>query len=82
MLVQKVVLQPGKWEGIHPHPGNQLYIMLTDGQSTIRYGDEETTSASRAGSVGWQRAVDLSEEHKSGNTGDSPIEFLWVNLKQ
>ncbi len=56
--------------------------MLTDGQSTIRYGDEETTSASRAGSVGWQRAVDLSEEHKSGNTGDSPIEFLWVNLKQ
>ena len=82
MLVQKVVLDPGEWEGIHSHSGNQLFIMLTDGQSTVRYGDQETTSVSGAGSVGWQRAVALSERHESGNTGDTPLEFLWVNLKQ
>ena len=82
MLVQKVVLDPGEWEGIHSHSGNQLFIMQTDGQSTVRYGDQETTSVSRAGSVGWQRAVALSERHESGNTGDTPLEFLWVNLKQ
>ena len=82
MLVQKVVLDPGEWEGIHSHSGNQLFIMLSDGQSTVRYGDQETTSVSRAGSVGWQRAVALSERHESGNTGGTPLEFLWVNLKQ
>ena len=69
-------------EGVHTHSWNQPYIMLTDGQSTIRYGDQEATSVSAAGSVGWQRAVDFSEERESSNTGDTPIEFLWVNLKQ
>ena len=82
VLVQKYVVQPGEWEGIHPHSGNQLYVHLSRAQWTVRYGDQETTSVSPAGSVGWQRAVDLSEEHESGNTGDTPIEFLWVNLKQ
>ena len=81
VLVQKFVLQSGEWEGIHPHSGHQLGINLTDGQSTVRYGDQETTSIGRAGSAGWQRAVDLSERHESGNTGDTPVEWLWVNLK-
>ena len=82
VLVQRYVMQPGEWEGIHTHSGNQLYIMLTDGQWTARHGDQEKTSVSSAGLVDWQRAVDLSEEHESGNTGDTPLEFLWVNLKQ
>ncbi len=69
MFVQKVVLQPGEWEGIHSHSGNRLGINLTDGQSTVSYGDEETTLIGRAGSAGWQRAVNLSERHESGNTG-------------
>ena len=56
--------------------------MLTDGQWTARHGDKETTSVSSAGLVDWQRAVGLSEEHESGNTGNTPLEFLWVNLKQ
>jgi len=56
-------MQPGQWEGIHTHSGNQLYIMLTDGQWTVRHGDQETTSVSSAGLVDWQRAVDLSVEH-------------------
>ena len=39
-------------------------------------------AVSSAGLVDWQRGVDLSEEHESGNPGDTPPEFLWVNLKQ
>jgi len=81
VLVQKFVLQPGEWEGIHAHSGNQLYIMLTAGETTVRYGEDETVSLSFAGEVDWQRAVDLSERHESGNTGDTPLEWLWVNLK-
>ena len=81
VLVQKFVLQPGEWEGIHSHSGNQLGINLTDGESTIRYGDTEAISIGRVGSAGWQRAVTLSERHESGNTGDTPIEWLWVNVK-
>ena len=82
VLVQTIVLQPGEWEGIHPHSGNQLGIKLTDGQSTVRYGDGETILFGLAGSAGWQRAANLNERHESGNTGDTPLEFLWVNFKQ
>ena len=39
-------------------------------------------AVSSAGLVDWQRGVDLSEEHESGNTGDPPIEFLGMNLKK
>jgi len=81
VLVQKFVLQPGEWEGIHSHDGNQLGIDLTDGESTVRYGDDETIVIGRVGSAGWQRAVTLSERHESGNTGDTPVEWLWVNVK-
>ena len=81
VLVQRFVLQPGEWEGIHEHSGNQLYIMLTHGQATVRLGDQETTDSFPAGSVGWQPAIELEERHESGNTGEEPLEFLWVNLK-
>jgi hypothetical protein len=33
------------------------------------------------GSVGWMDAVDLSEQHESGNTGNTTIELIWVTLK-
>ena len=82
VLVQRVVIQPGEWEGIHSHSGDQLFINLSDGETSIRYGDEERHTSVELGSVGWQRAVDLSEEHESGNTGDTPLDFLWVNFKQ
>lgn len=81
VLVQRFVLQPGKWEGIHEHSGNQLFIMLTDGLATVRFGDEETTANYPAGLVGWQPAVELSEMHESGNVGEKPLEILILNLK-
>ncbi len=82
VLVQRYVLQPGEWEGIHAHSGNQLYIMLTAGETTVRYGENETVSLSFAGEVAWQPAVDITEAHESGNTGDTPLEWLWVNVKR
>jgi len=82
VLVQRFVMLPGEWEGIHSHSGNQLYIMLSEGESTVRYGENERISQSYVGQVAWQPAVDLSERHESGNTGDTPLEWLWVNFKQ
>lgn len=48
----------------------------------MRYADEEETSNSETGSVGWMDAVALSEDHESGNTGDLTIELLWIALKE
>lgn len=81
VIVQKFVIGPGQWEGVHPHPGNQLYIHLRGGEWTVRFGDKKTTSTSPDGSVGWMDAVAVSQDHESGNTGDVPIELLWVTLK-
>ncbi len=82
LVVQKFIIEPGQWEGVHPHPGNQLYIHIRGGEWTVRRGDEKTTSYSETGSVGWMDAIALSEDHESGNTGDSTIELLWVTLKE
>ena len=81
ILVQHYVMQPGEWEGIHSHSGNQLFVMLTEGESTVRYGARERVAPSFVGQVAWQPAVDISEEHESGNTGDAPLAWLWVNFK-
>ncbi len=81
LVVQRFVIQPGQWEGIHSHPGNQLYVHIKGGEWTVRYGEKEEVSLEKDGSVGWQDAVDLSEKHESGNTGPTPIEWLWITLK-
>jgi hypothetical protein len=48
----------------------------------MRYGDKKEISVAKDGSVGWMEKVTLSQDHESGNTGDTPIEFLWITLKQ
>ncbi len=82
VVVQRYVVQPGQWEGVHTHSGNQLYVHIKGGEWTMRYGDKKETSVAEDGSVGWMEKVTLSQEHESGNTGDTPIEFLWITLKQ
>ena len=82
LVVQKFIIEPGQWEGVHSHPGNQLYVHIRGGEWTVRQGDEKTTSESETGSVGWMEAIALSEDHESGNTGDSVIELLWITLKE
>ena len=81
LVVQKFIIEPGQWEGVHPHPGNQLYVHIRGGEWTVRMGDQKTTSHSPTGSVGWMEKIDLSQDHESGNTGDTPIELLWITLK-
>jgi len=81
VVVQRYVVQPGQWEGVHTHSGNQLYVHIKGGEWTMRYGDKKETSVAKDGSVGWMEKVTLSQDHESGNTGDTPIEFLWITLK-
>ncbi len=49
LVVQKFVVRPGQWEGIHTHPGNQLYVHIKGGKWAVRYGEKEDVSVLR----GW-----------------------------
>jgi len=83
VIVQRVQIEPGEWEGIHSHPGNQVYIHIKGGIWSARSGGVQSAPSpfSPAGSVGWSDAVDLSAEHESGNTGDTTIDLIWITLK-
>ncbi len=83
MIVQRVQVEPGQWEGIHSHPGNQIYIHIKGGTwSGRRDGVQSPPSPpSVDGSVGWMDAIEISERHESGNTGDTTIDLIWVTLK-
>jgi len=83
VVVQRFIVGPGEWEGIHSHPGNQVYIHIKGGIWSGRTGgvQRDGTNFSEPGSVGWMRAIPLSEGHESGNTGDTPIDLIWVTLK-
>ena len=83
VVVQRLVVPAGQWEGVHSHPGNQLYVHVKGGEWTGRLGDEVQYSKeiSPSGEVGWMDAIPLSAEHDSGNTGDTPIELIYVTLK-
>jgi hypothetical protein len=81
VVVQRFVTQPGEWQGVHSHPGNQVYIHVDGGEWTIRRGGVDTVSPALTGSAGWWDRVDLSEAHDTANSGDAPITHILVNLK-
>ena len=83
VIVQRVQVEPGQWEGIHSHPGNQVFIHLKGGIWAGRMGGvlSPTTSTRADGHVGWMDAIDISEEHESGNVGETTIDLVWVTLK-
>ncbi|MDA0994811.1 MAG: hypothetical protein O3A13_14420 [Proteobacteria bacterium] len=83
VVVQRFVVPPGEWEGLHAHPGNQVYVHVVGGTWSGRASGESTydDEVSETGSVGWMERIPLSEEHESGNTGDAPIDLVWVTLK-
>ncbi len=83
VVLQRLVVGPGEWEGIHSHPGNQLYVHIKGGLWSGREGGEVTYvgPADADGSVGWMDAIPLSEEHESGNVGDEAIDLIYVTLK-
>jgi len=83
MIVQRVKVEPGQWEGIHSHPGNQIFIHIKGGVWSGRRDGKSTNSRTvrEDGAVGWMDAIDLSEGHESGNIGDTNIDLIWITLK-
>ena len=82
LVVQRFIVEPGQWEGIHRHPPDQLYIQVKGGTWTVKYGNDAETSFSPTGEIGWSdTATELGELHESGNTGDEVMDLIWVTLK-
>ena len=84
LVVQRFIIQPGQWEGIHSHPGNQIYVHIDGGEWSGRIGGKSEYSGEidEDGSVGWMDAIPLSAGHDSGNTGNTPIDIIYVTLKE
>ena len=89
VIVQRFVLEPGQWEGIHEHPEYQLVIVLnsTD-ELTYRFrGSELVIPASDDGgsediSAFWRPGpISMSDQHESGNTGTRPLEWIAITFK-
>ncbi len=83
VVLQRLVVGAGEWEGIHSHPGNQIYVHIKGGEWSGRIGGKSEYSAivSEDGEVGWMDAIPLRARHESGNTGDTPIDLIYVTLK-
>jgi quercetin dioxygenase-like cupin family protein len=83
VVLQKLIVGPGEWEGIHSHPGNQIYVHIKGGYWSGMLGGqfEYQHEFDADGSVGWMDQIPIEAKHNSGNTGDSPIELIYVTLK-
>ena len=89
VVVQRFVLEPGQWEGIHEHPEYQLVIVLnsTD-ELTYRYRGKERVfpgpedEDAKGMEAFWRPGpVFISDQHDSGNTGTRPLEWIAVTFK-
>ena len=87
VVVQRFILEPGQWEGIHEHPENQLVIVLNSTQELIyRFrGSERIFERPEDDTVRafWRPGpVFMSDEHESGNTGTRPLEWIAITFKK
>jgi hypothetical protein len=85
VIVQRFIVNPGQWEGVHAHHPDMLFIHVKGGQWAVRSKHEAEHAypdASPDGEVGWEPTIDISEGHESGNVGKSPIDLIWVTLKK
>ena len=89
VIVQRFVLEPGVWEGIHEHPEHQLVIVTntTDelvsqfrgSESVITKPDDEPADTL---SAFWRPGpIVMSNQHQSGNTGSRPLEWIAITFK-
>ena len=72
LVVQRFVVKPGQWEGVHAHRPNMLYIHVKGGQwgeRTYKQPEHSSGPLSADGSVGWMRIVDIGEGHESRTSG-------------
>lgn len=84
VIVQRFKLKPGQWEGVHAHNPNTFYIFIKGGQwlSKSKEHPEGVAGSATDGAVAWMDAIDLADQHQSGNTGTTTAEVVWVALKQ
>jgi quercetin dioxygenase-like cupin family protein len=84
VIVQRFVVNPSQWEGVHAHHPDMLYIHIKGGQWAARSKREPEhayPAPSPDGEVGWMPTIDISEGHESRNIGKEPIDLVWVTLK-
>jgi quercetin dioxygenase-like cupin family protein/mannose-6-phosphate isomerase-like protein (cupin superfamily) len=84
VIVQRFIVNPGQWEGVHAHHPDMLYIHIKGGQWAARSKSEPEhayPTPSPDGEVGWMPTIDISEGHESRNIGKEPIDLVWVTLK-
>ena len=83
LLLQRLVVPGGRWEGIHSHPGNQLFVHIKGGYWSGQLGGEYEYQheLSADGEVGWMDHIPYEDGHNSGNSGDSWIDLIYVTMK-
>jgi quercetin dioxygenase-like cupin family protein len=84
VIVQRFIVNPGQWEGVHAHHPDMLYIHIKGGQWAARSKSEPEhayPAPSPDGEVGWMPTIDISEGHESRNIGKELIDLVWVTLK-
>lgn len=84
LIVQRFVVGPGQWEGVHPHGPGMLYIHIKGGVWAARSHREAEHLYDHVyadGEVGWMAQIGIDEGHESGNAGTEPIDLIWVTLK-
>jgi len=85
VIVQRFIVKPGQWEGVHAHCPDMLYIHIKGGQwaaKTYTEPERPYPNPSPDGEVGWMPTIDISVGHQSGNIGKNPIDLVWVTLKK
>jgi quercetin dioxygenase-like cupin family protein len=83
VIVQRFVMRPGEWEGVHAHHPNTLYVYIKGGRYVSRTRNPPTRELGDTpdGYVGWMPAIDLKAGHESGNIGATPSDVVWIALK-
>ena len=83
MIVQRVKVAPGQFEGVHSHPGNQVFVHIKGGRWRARKNGVQTGPVihREPGDCGWMNEIDISEGHEYGNVGDTTIDLVWITLK-
>ena len=89
VIVQRFVLEPGVWEGIHEHPEYQLVIVTnTTDELVTQFRGSESVITQPDGepadtlSAFWRPGpIVMSDQHQSGNTGSRPLEWIAITFK-
>jgi len=75
----EVMLMPGQKTDTHTHPAH-FYYALTDGKLKVHYTDGKSEEFMlKAGDCGYSEP---ERPHMTENTGDKPIRFMYVELKE